>query len=104
MKSIYTLIVLSIISLSSFVFAQEDSTKTNEEWKWHWDESENWNWKWGWDDDFDFGFSKSRPAISLNYGFGQINRNGINKDFVKPNLVELKLGYIMSYPAKRGHK
>lgn len=43
MKSMYTLIVMSFISLSSLVFAQEDSTKTNEEWKWHWDESENWN-------------------------------------------------------------
>ncbi|AFH47998.1 Hypothetical protein IALB_0286 [Ignavibacterium album JCM 16511] len=94
MKSIYTLILLSFISLSSLVLAQEDSAKANEDWQWHWDESENRDWKCSWDDDFDFGFSKSRPAISLNYGFGQINRNGMNKDFVKPNLVELKLGYI----------
>lgn len=94
MKSIYTLITLCLISLSSINFAQEDSSKANEDWKWHWDDEEKWNWKWSWDDDFDFGFSKSHPAISLNYGFAQLDRKDMNKDFVKPNLVELKLGYI----------
>ncbi len=94
MKSLLSLIVVFLVSLSSLSVAQEDSSKADEGWKWHWDEEEDWNWRWRWDDDFDFGFSMSQPAISLNYGFAQISRDGMNKNFVKPNLAEVKLGYI----------
>lgn len=94
MKSIYTLLLISLLCFTSFNFAQEDSSKTNEDWNWHWDDEENWKWSWNWEDDFDFGLLKSHPAISLNYGFAQIGRDGMNKDFVKPNLIELKLGYL----------
>lgn len=92
MKRLYILITMIITSLAVInSFAQQDSSKTDEEWEWHW-KDRGWDWKWNWEDEF--GFSKSRPAISLNYGFAQINRNGLNKEFVKPNLIELKLGYL----------
>ncbi len=86
------MLALSLIVFVSSAFAQEDSVKNTENWNWHWDDEDDWEWKW--DGDFDFGFSKSHPAISLNYGLAQIDRNNISKDFVKPNLLELKLGYI----------
>ncbi len=92
MKNIIIMLALSLIVFVSSAFAQEDSVKNTENWNWHWDDEDDWEWKW--DGDFDFGFSKSHPAISLNYGLAQIDRNNISKDFVKPNLLELKLGYI----------
>ncbi|WP_304131351.1 hypothetical protein [Ignavibacterium album] len=92
MKIHYILIVLISFIIASTINAQQDSTKTEEDWEWHWIDSDEWIWHW--DDDFDFGFSKSRPSISLNFGFAQIDRKNLNKDFVNPNLLELKLGYI----------
>lgn len=94
MKSIYYLLTIIFLAIQTQSFAQEDTTKTNDEWKWRWEDEDKWDWKWNWDDDFDFGFSKSRPAITLNYGLAQIDRKNMNKNFVKPNLLELKLGYI----------
>ncbi len=92
MNSHYILTILISFLIAFNIYAQQDSTKTEEDWKWHWIDSDEWIWHW--DDDFDFGFSKSRPAISLNFGFAQIDRKNLNKDFVNPNLLELKLGYI----------
>ncbi|MCL6493413.1 MAG: hypothetical protein K6T54_01405 [Ignavibacterium sp.] len=94
MKSIYYLLTIIFLAIQTQSFAQEDTTKTDDEWKWRWEDEDKWDWKWNWDDDFDFGFSKSRPAITLNYGLAQIDRKNMNKNFVKPNLLELKLGYI----------
>jgi len=91
-KSFHLIILLGFLAMQSISFSQEDSTKTSDNWKWHWEDEDKWDWKWN--EDFDFGFSKSRPAISLSYGFARIDRKDINKNFVKPNLIELKLGYI----------
>ncbi|MFN3693579.1 MAG: hypothetical protein ACK4UV_01110 [Ignavibacterium sp.] len=92
MNSHYILTILISFLIAFNIYAQQDSTKTEEDWEWHWIDSDEWIWHW--DDDFDFGFSKSRPAISLNFGLAQIDRKNLNKDFVNPNLLELKLGYI----------
>lgn len=93
MKKLIIIPTLVIIFFLNNSLAQEDSTETeNDKWEWHWGKKDDV--KWNWEDDFDFGFSKSHPAISLNYGFAQIDRNDLNKQFVKPNLAELKLGYI----------
>lgn len=99
MKPIIYLFTLIFLPLQAQSFAQEDTTKTDDEWKWHWEDEEKWDLKWKWEDDFDFGFSKSRPAITLNYGLAQIDRKNMNKNFVKPGLLELKLGYIKAKPA-----
>jgi hypothetical protein len=94
MKSIYYLLTIIFLVIKVQSFAQEDTTKIDDEWKWRWEDEDKWNWKWNWDDDFDLGFSKSSPAITLNYGLAQVDRKNMNKNFVKPNLLELKLGYI----------
>lgn len=99
MKKLYILMVLITSLAITNSFAQQDSAKTDDEWKWHWGDEEDWGWNWSWDEDFDFGFSKSRPAISLNYGISNISRDGLNKEFVNPNLLELKLGYIKEHSA-----
>jgi hypothetical protein len=39
-------------------------------------------------------FRQSKPAISLQYGLAEIDRSDLQKKFVNPNLIELKLGYI----------
>ena len=82
------LIVFSLIFCSLSLFAQQDTTKTDDEWDWHWDEWEDWT--------VDIGFNKSHPAISLHYGFAEMSRTDIQSQFVDPNLWELKLGYIKS--------
>jgi len=82
------LIVLSIILCSFASFAQQDTTKTNDDWDWHWDDWEDWS--------VDLGFNKSHPAISLHYGFADMSRTDIQSQFVDPNLWEIKLGYIKS--------
>lgn len=80
------LLVLIIFLSSSFIIlAQKDSTKHGD-WQWHWDNLEDWN--------IDFGFKKSHPAISLNYGLAKLQRKDISTEFVDPNLIELKLGYV----------
>lgn len=94
MRSIFYLLAIFFLTIQIQNFAQEDTTKTDDEWKWRWEDEDKWDWKLNWDEDFDFGFSKSRPAITLNYGLAQIDRKNMNKNFVKPNLLELKLGYI----------
>lgn len=94
MKILFTSIISIVLVFQSVGFAQEDTSKTSDEWKWRWEDEDKWDWKWSWDDDFDFGFSKSRPAISLNYGLAQMDRKDVISDFVKPNLLDLKLGYI----------
>ncbi len=41
----------------------------------------------------------SKPTIALDYGFSKMSQNGLNRSFVNPNLVELKLGYSNEKPA-----
>jgi len=36
------LIIVLTLLLSTPVFSQEDSTKTDEDWDWHWDEMDDW--------------------------------------------------------------
>ena len=86
------LLMLVLIWFLSFpVLSQDDSTKTEKDWNWHW----SWN---EWDDwndwEMDFGFSGNRPAISLQYGLANLKRDDLQSQFVDPNLIELKLGYI----------
>lgn len=82
-------ILLTFFSLN-FSVAQQDSSKSSDDWDWHWNWNEWEDWEnWG----FDFGFGKSRPAISLKYGLGKLDRNDLQSEFVDPNLFELKLGY-----------
>ena len=82
-------ILLTFFSLN-FSIAQQDSSKSSDDWDWHWNWNEWEDWEnWG----FDFGFGKSRPAISLQYGLGKLDRNDLQSEFVDPNLFELKLGY-----------
>lgn len=81
--------LLLFCSLS--LYAQQDTTKTNDDWDWHWDDWEDWS--------EDIGFNKSHPAISLHYGFADMSRTDIQSQFVDPNLWEIKLGYIKSRKA-----
>jgi hypothetical protein len=82
------LIVILLFTAAPLILPQEDSTKTKEDWDWHWD----WD-KWE-DWTVDFGFKKTRPAISLQYGLANLGREDLQSQFVDPNLVEVKLGYI----------
>jgi len=83
------LIIVLTLLLSTPVFSQEDSTKTDEDWDWHWDEMDDWeNWV------ADYGFKELRPAISLQYGLANMSRTDIQSQFVDPALLELRLGYV----------
>ncbi len=85
------LFIISFMAVSTSIIAQEDSTNTKDDWNWHW----NWDDMDGWEDwSVDFGFQKSRPAISFQYGLANLSRKDIQSQFVDPNLVEFKLGYI----------
>jgi len=81
-----------LCSFSSF--AQQDTTKTDEDWEWHWDDMDDWD-EWV----ADYGFKKSRPAMSLQYGLANMSRPDIQSQFVDPALLELKLGYIKNRDA-----
>ena len=83
------LIIVLALLLSTPVFSQDDSTKTDKDWEWHWDEMDDWE-----DWVADYGFKKLRPAISLQYGLANMNRTDIQSQFVNPALFELKLGYV----------
>jgi opacity protein-like surface antigen len=89
MNKFNLLVALFLLLGLSFSQAQDDSTKTEEDWEWHWDEMDDWE-----DWTVDFGFNKTRPAISLQYGLANLSRTDIQSEFVDPNLLELKLGYI----------
>lgn len=41
----------------------------------------------------------NKPTIALDYGFSKMSQNGLNRSFVNPNLVELKLGYSNEKPS-----
>jgi hypothetical protein len=91
----FNLLILFSIMLCCFSsFAQQDTTKTEDEWDWHWDEMDDWE-----DWVGDYGFRKSRPAMSLQYGLANMSRSDIQSQFVDPNLLELKLGYIKNRDA-----
>jgi len=80
------LIVILLLTAAPLILPQEDSTKTNEDWDWHWDKWEDWT--------VDFGFKKTRPTISLQYGLANLDRKDLHSQFVDPNLLEVKLGYV----------
>lgn len=88
------LILLSLMLCSFSTFAQQDTTKTDEDWEWHWDDMDDWD-EWV----ADYGFKKSRPAMSLQYGLSNMSRTDIQSQFVDPALLELKLGYIKNRDA-----
>ena len=88
------LILLSLMLCSFSSFAQQDTTKTDEDWEWHWDDMDDWD-EWV----ADYGFKKSRPAMSLQYGLANMSRTDIQSQFVDPALLELKLGYIKNRDA-----
>lgn len=88
------LFIAFILFLSPNIFSQEDSTKIDDDWKWHWDEMDDWE-----DLVADYSFKKSKPAISLQYGLANMSRTDIQSQFVDPNLLELKLGYIKNRDA-----
>jgi len=81
-------LLAAIVFLIGFGFskAQDDSTKTDKDWDWHWNEWNDWQ--------MDFELKHSQPAISLQYGLANLNRDDVQSQFVDPNLLELKLGYI----------
>jgi hypothetical protein len=98
MNTIHLLFVIIILYLSPNLFSQKDSSYSEDEWKWHWawqnwDDLEDW--------ELDLGFHNTRPTISLQYGLAQINRKDLQAEFVDPNLLELKLGYIKEIKAWR---
>ncbi len=96
MNKINLLTVLIFLFGFGFINAQDDSTKSKDDWDWHW----KWNeWK-DWEDwNIDFGIKDKKPAISLQYGLAKLDRNDLQKQFVDPNLIEIKLGYIKDKPA-----
>ncbi|MFZ2325011.1 MAG: hypothetical protein WAV89_15110 [Ignavibacteriaceae bacterium] len=96
MKRINLLFAIVFLFGFSFSNAQDDSTKTDENWNWHW----KWNDREDWDNwNIDFGFGHAQPAISLQYGLAKVDRKDFQSQFVDPNLIELKLGYIRDKPA-----
>lgn len=86
MNKINLLAVIIFLLGIGFSKAQVDSTKTEKDWEWHRNDSDDW--------DVDFGFKESKPAISLQYGLAKLDRDDLQSQFVDPNLIELKLGYI----------
>lgn len=80
-----TLLLTLILSISLLAQDEPDNEEEKEEKKWRWE------WEW---DELDLGFRKSQPAISLQYGLATLKRDDFGLEFAKPNLVELKLGYI----------
>lgn len=91
MNKINLLFSLLFILGISFTQAQEDSTGIDNNWKWHW----KWDDQNDWEDwTIDFGFKDKKPAISLQYGLAKLDRYDFQNQFVDPNLVEIKLGYI----------
>ncbi|MBS1492877.1 MAG: hypothetical protein JST55_05190 [Bacteroidetes bacterium] len=46
---------------------------------------------------FTFRWSTDIPTIELSYGLSDIKISGYNTDFVKPGMIELKLGYASEY-------
>lgn len=89
MNKINLLIVLVFVLESGFCKAQDDSTKSEKDWEWHWNE---WNDGEDWSENFEF--KDSKPAISLQFGFAEIDQRDLQKKFVDPNLIEFKIGYI----------
>lgn len=91
MNKINLLFILLFFFGIGFTQAQKDSSKTDNDWKWHW----KWNECNDWEDwTIDFGFKDKKPAISLLYGLAKLDRNDFQNQFVDPNLIEIKLGYI----------
>ena len=85
------LIVLFTFIITPITLSQDDSTKTENDWNWHWqwndwDKWENW--------EMDWGFKETYPAISLQYGLANLTRSDLQSQFVDPNLLEIKIGYI----------
>jgi len=79
-----------LLFISPFIVSQTDSTKLDDgEWEWYWEDYDDWEY---WD--LEFGFKEKRPAISLNYGFAELSREDVQSQFVDPNLIELKIGFI----------
>jgi hypothetical protein len=96
MKKLSILFSIIFLLTSGLIKAQDDSTKTDNEWDWHWSWN-NWEeWK---DWDIDFGFKHTQPAISLLYGLATMDRSDLQTQFVDPALFEVKLGYIKDKPA-----
>jgi hypothetical protein len=82
MKRVSSKFITIIILLFPLCTFAQDTTETKEEWTWNWEEVGDWVDWW-----------KKKPAISLNYGFSNINRKDVEAPFADNNLVELKLGY-----------
>ncbi len=96
MSKINLLFVLVFLISVGVTKAQDDSTKTDDNWRWHWSWND-WNdWE-GWN--IDFGLKDKKPAISLQYGLAKMDRRDFNSEFVDPGLIEIKLGYIDDRPA-----
>ena len=83
-KNIFLLIAFILMALATALAQEEDSVKTN------WEGCKH--------DKFNFKFLhhefRGKPSVSLSYGFSQIGLNNLAGSFSKPNLIELKLGYI----------
>ncbi len=80
------LFLFSVLILSSFTFLYaQDSTKDNS-----WGKHFKWNHHnmCFWRNEF-----KGNPTISIDYGLSDLNQNGLNGSFTKPNLLEARLGY-----------
>lgn len=96
MSKINLLFVFAFLISVGFTKAQDDSTKTDDNWRWHWSWND-WNdWE-GWN--IDLGLKDKKPAISLQYGLAKMNRSDFYSEFVDPGLIEIKLGYIDDRPA-----
>jgi hypothetical protein len=112
----YLTILLGFLLVSFNLYAQEDSTVTEETWEdstaneERWDDSDeadqawedvedDWDshakeWDWEWDEDWmDWEFH-GRPTIELNYGIPQIGIRSLTKsEYGNVGLAELKIGY-----------
>ncbi len=80
----FLLFFILILSSLSFLYAQ-DSTKD-----YNWRKHFKWN-RYNlcfWRNEFN-----GNPTISIDYGFSDLNQNGLNGKFTKPNLFEARLGY-----------
>ncbi len=94
---IYSLIGV-IIFFSSFIFSQQDTTKSNSDTKdkkWKWESDNDNDRDFNFDFDFDIIGNKNKPAISFNYGITRLQRKDfVTNKIVNPNSFELKLGTI----------
>jgi hypothetical protein len=93
-KKLLFTFVLSLFTLIYIYPQDEDSTEVeNKNWEHH-HHHHNFHFTF-FNDEF-----AGKPALSINYGLSKVSLEDFNESFAKPNLIDLKIGYILDYNFK----